>query len=90
MFLYESMTQLVFAYPSRRISVIPRPNVWVHLAVGLGVALQALTVVLPPLRTLLGLVPIDVVVFTTIMVAVMLTWAAAEFLGRALPAPRRS
>lgn len=62
--------------------MVPLPNVWIHLAVGLGMALQALTVMLPPLRTLLGLVPIDAAVFATIGIAVLLTWAAAEFLGR--------
>ena len=45
-------------------------------------ALQALTVVLPPLRALLGLVPLSATIFAAIMVAVLLTWAVAEFLGR--------
>ena len=40
LFVYELMMQLVFAYPCRRISVIPLPNVWIHVAVGLGVVLQ--------------------------------------------------
>jgi Ca2+-transporting ATPase len=84
-FLYESMTQLVFVYPVRRLGLVPLPNVWIHIAVGLGVALQALTVVLPPLRALLGLVPLSATIFAVIMVAVLLTWAIAEFLGRRLP-----
>ncbi len=82
LFLYESMMQLVFAYPSRRISVVPLPNIWIHLSVGLGVALQALTVVLSPLRTLLGLVPVSDVVFAAIIASVLLTWAIAEYVGR--------
>ena len=43
---------------------------------------RRLTVVLPPLRALLGLVPVSAAVFAAIMVAVLLTWAVAEFLGR--------
>ena len=81
-FLYESMMQLVFVYPSRRISVVPPPNIWIHITVGLGIAVQALTVILPPLRTLLGLVPLSAAVFAAIMIAGMLTWAVAEYLGR--------
>lgn len=81
-FLYESMMQLVFAYPSRRISVVPLSNIWIHLAVGLGVAFQALTVVLPPLRTLLGLVPLSGAVFAAIVASVLVTWAIAEYFGR--------
>lgn len=81
-FVYESMMQLVFVYPARRIGVVPLPNVWIHVAVGLGMLLQASTVVLPPLRTLLGLVPVSAGVFAAITVAVLLTWAVAEFFGR--------
>jgi P-type Ca2+ transporter type 2C len=81
-FLYESMTQLVFVYPVRRLGAVPLPNVWIHVAVGLGVVVQALTVVLPPLRALLGLVPLSATLFGAIMAAVLLTWAAAEMLGR--------
>ena len=81
LFLYESILQLLFVYPSRQITVVPLPNVWIHLTVGLGVALQALTVLLPPLRTLLGLVSVSWAVFGTVMITVLFTWAVAEFLG---------
>jgi Ca2+-transporting ATPase len=82
LFVYESVLQLVFAYPSRRIGLAPLPNVWVHLAVWLGVGLQALTLIVAPLRTLLGLVPISWVIFTTIMLAALLTWGLAELACR--------
>ncbi len=81
-FLYESMMQLVFVYPARRIGVVPLPNVWIHVAVGLGMVLQASTVVLLPLRTLLGLVPVSAGIFAAITVAVLLTWVVAEYVGR--------
>jgi Ca2+-transporting ATPase len=84
-FLYESIMQLVFAYPSRRIGVVPLPNIWIHLAVGLGVAFQGLTVLLPPLRTLLGLVPLGETVFAAIIASVLLTWAIAEYFGQRAP-----
>ena len=84
-FLYEFMMQLVFAYPCRRISVVPLPNIWVHVTVGLGVVLQASTVALSPLRTLLGLVPVGATAFAAIMIGVLLTWVVAEFFGRRKP-----
>jgi P-type Ca2+ transporter type 2C len=74
--------QLVFVYPARRIGAVPLPNIWLHVAVGLGLVLQALTVVLPPLRALLGLVPVGAPIFAAITVAVLFTWAIAEFIGR--------
>ncbi len=76
------MTQLVFVYPARRIGGVPLPNIWIHTAVGLGIVLQASTVVLPPLRTMLGLVPLSGGIIAAICVVAALTWAIAEFLGR--------
>jgi len=81
LFLYESILQLVFAYPCRRISVTPLANVGLHLAIGLGVALQVAAVLAPPLRTMLGLVPIHAEVFAVIAGMVLITWAAAELMG---------
>jgi Ca2+-transporting ATPase len=78
LFLYESVLQLVFAYPARRVGAPSLVNAWVHLAVWLGVALQALTLVVAPLRALLGLAPISWAVFATIMLAALLTWGLAE------------
>jgi hypothetical protein len=46
--------------------------------VWLGVALQALTLVVTPLRTRPGLVPISWAIFTTIMLTALLTWGLAE------------
>ncbi len=82
-FLYESLAQLVFAYPSRRVSAVPQRNLMLHIAVLLGAALQVLTVVIPGLRLLLGLETIDVYGWSTIAMAVLLSWGAAEVAGRA-------
>ena len=78
LFLYESVLQLVFAYPARRIGAAPLANVWVHLAVWLGVAVQALTLVVAPLQALLGLVPLSWPLFMAILLTALLTWALAE------------
>ena len=78
----NSMLQLVFAYPARRVSMHPLPNVWLGLAVGSGVALQVATVFLPPLRTLLGLAPIGATIFGAVMILVLLIWAIAEYVSR--------
>jgi hypothetical protein len=42
-------------------------------------------VLLPPLRTLLGLVPIGAGVFAAVALMVLATWAVAEFLGHVAP-----
>ena len=89
-FLYESMAQLVFAYPSRKLSVTPLPNPALHLAVGLGLLLQVMTVLVPGLRTLLQLVPIDGFAVGGVFLGVILSWAAAEAVSRwALPTATR-
>ncbi len=89
LFLYESALQLVFAYPCRRISVIPRPNLGLHLAIGLGVLLQVATVLVAPLRTLLGLVPVSATLFALVTVLVLATWAVSELLGHVAPSLSR-
>jgi P-type Ca2+ transporter type 2C len=75
LFLFMTIGQLVFAYPSRRISAPPKLNITLHLAVILGVGLQLLTIFLPQLRLLLGL---DLWVAGTVMIS----WGVAEFYAR--------
>jgi Ca2+-transporting ATPase len=81
-FLFESIAQLVMAYPSRRIISRPEPNFALHIAVAGGIGLQAATIFFPPLRNLLGLESLDVWAFGIIAAAVSITWAAAEFTTR--------
>ena len=88
-FLYESIAQLVFAYPSRRVSVIPRPNLALHLAVAFGIGLQVLTVAVPALRELLGLDVPGFAVFMWTAAAILVTWTVAEAYSR-LTLPGRS
>ncbi|MEZ5618221.1 MAG: cation-transporting P-type ATPase [Rhodocyclaceae bacterium] len=89
-FLYESLAQLVFAYPSRRISAEPMPNRALHLAVLFGAGLQILTVTVPSLRELLGLEAIEWRAALAMMVVVLISWGVAEAVGRmGVARPRR-
>lgn len=81
-FLYESVMQLAFVYPCRRINGVPLPNKWVHWAVGLGVALQVFAVTAPPLRTMLGLVNLTSDVMLIISMVVVGTWGVALVISR--------
>jgi Ca2+-transporting ATPase len=81
-FLFESLAQLMFAYPSRKLSVVPAPNVAVHLAVAGGALLQLMTISIGELRTLLQLVPIDGTAVAIVSAAVVASWAAAEAASR--------
>jgi Ca2+-transporting ATPase len=80
-FLFESLAQIVFAYPSRHISVVPQVNPALHLAVGGGVLLQISTVFVPFLRELLGLTALDTQVLLILTLTVLGVWAAAEVYG---------
>ncbi len=80
-FLHATIGQLFYAYPSRRSLISGAPpqfNGALHLAVILGVGLQLLTVLLPGLRTLLGLEPLTLELLMLVSAAVLLTWGAAE------------
>ena len=81
-FVFEAMAQLAFAYPARRVSVVPLQNIALHAAVLLGGALQIATVFVPGLRALLGLEMIDAPIWVAITGAVLLCWGAAEVIGR--------
>jgi len=78
LFLYMTVGQLFYAYPSRRISTASGFNAAVHLSVILGTALQLLTVLLPALRALLGLEPPAPSALLWVAGAVLLSWGAAE------------
>jgi Ca2+-transporting ATPase len=80
-FLFESLVQIVFAYPSRHVSVEPRLNPLLHLAVGVGVLIQISTVFVPFLRELLGLTTLDARVLLILTMAVLGVWLAAEIYG---------
>lgn len=83
-FLYESVAQLVFAYPSRRVRLRPLPNRWLNLAVVFGIGLQFLVFLVPALRDMLGVVWLEPYVWLVVMLAAVGTWLAAELVGRRL------
>lgn len=80
-FLFESMTQLVFAYNCRRLGVVPLPNKWVHIAVLSGIALQIGILFFEPTRTLLGLAELDVTAFAFAVAIALVTWTIASVPG---------
>jgi Ca2+-transporting ATPase len=81
-FLYESLAQLVFAYPARRISVLPLRNVALHVSIVFGVGLQVLTITVPALRDLLALAPLDLRALLVVTVGVLVSWGVAEAMSR--------
>ncbi|MBS0232785.1 MAG: cation-translocating P-type ATPase [Proteobacteria bacterium] len=81
LFFYESLLQLVFVYPCRRVIAVPPPNIWIHLAVGFGVVLQVLAVTVTPFGKLLGLAPVSAGALLAIALIVLLTWTVAELVS---------
>jgi hypothetical protein len=82
LFLYATVSQLFYAYPARRLDARPGFNGALLAAVAAGVVLQLLTVLLAPLRALLGLEPLTPELLLLVSAAVLLTWAAAEGYSR--------
>ena len=89
-FLHATIGQLFYAYPARRITAPPQFNGALHLAVVLGVVLQLLTVMIPGLRTLLGLEPLTLGLLALVSAAVLLTWGVAEAYSRIAQAARQA
>jgi Ca2+-transporting ATPase len=88
-FLHATIGQLCYAYPARRISAIPRVNWALHISVVLGIIVQLLTVLVPWLRTLLGLEPLTTQLALVVGVLVVLTWGSAEVYSRVALAMHR-
>ena len=81
-FLYESLAQLAFVYPSRHITARPARNTTLNWIVGCSVLLQLLTVTTPALRNVLGLASLDITAFGLVLLAVALSVAGASFASR--------
>lgn len=84
LFLYASISQLLLAYSSRRIVAVPGVNFALHLAVLICLSVQISTVLLPALRALLGLEPLNLVAFGWMAGAILISFAAAELYSRIL------
>jgi len=72
-FLFESLAQLVFAYPSRHFGHPPRRNWILHLVILATVALQLATIMLPSMRLALGLEKLDAAALALVIVGVALS-----------------
>ncbi len=81
-FLYAAIGQLVFAYPAREVRVRPLANAYLHMAVLLGIGIQMLTILLPGLRVLLKLEPLDLQALAWVAGSVVLSWGVAEVYSR--------
>jgi Ca2+-transporting ATPase len=89
LFCYEPLAQLAFVYPSRRISSgRPPGNLALHMIVGLEMMLQISTVLVPGLRSVLGLHSLDGRAFAIVAIAFVISWTGAEVIGR-ISAARR-
>lgn len=89
LFLYDSVVEVLFAYPARRLWQSPPRNLSLHAVIALSVTLQLLTALIPTLRTLLGLVPLDGRAFLIVLGSVALTLSIAELFNRWLARVRR-
>ncbi len=81
-FVYESIAQLAFAYPARRLNAPAARNRVLNLIVVLSILLSILTFTLPPLRALLGLAPLPPPVIAAVVGALLVTVLGAELWSR--------
>ena len=81
-FLYESIAQLAFVYPARRITTRPATNRILNWIVAVSVAVQAATVALPGLHTVLGLTPLDATTYALVAGALALSALGANLSAR--------
>ncbi|MEX0692097.1 MAG: cation-translocating P-type ATPase [Gemmatimonadales bacterium] len=89
-FLFLAAGQLLFAYTARHTDLVPRANPWLHIAVGAGIAVQGLVLVIPALRLALDAVPIPGPVGIWVAVSMLVSWGLAELVTRVIwraPAP---
>ena len=81
-FLYESLAQLAFVYPARRITAKPVTNKILNWIVAISVVVQIATITIPGLRTVLGLETIDATAVGYLAGALALSVAGASLLAR--------
>ena len=82
LFLFESLAQLAFVYPSRRIMASTTSNHILNVIIIASVILQVLTITLPGLRTMLGLVPLDSLSLGIVGICLLVTIVGAEIWSR--------
>jgi Ca2+-transporting ATPase len=82
LFLFESLAQLAFVYPSRRIMASTATNRILNFIIIASVILQVLTITVPGLRTVLGLVPLDAPEIAIVGACLLVTIVGAEAWSR--------
>lgn len=81
-FLYELVAKLLSAYPARKLEARPSQNPWLHASVVIGIALGLVCIGFPPMRSVLGLVPLSARELFLVAALLVLTWASGEFAAR--------
>jgi Ca2+-transporting ATPase len=77
-FLFESIAQLAYVYPSRALELRPRGNRVLNVIVVVSALLQPLLVSFPATRRMLALEPIDLQVWAILLGGVLISWLFAE------------
>jgi Ca2+-transporting ATPase len=78
LFAYATLSQLLMAYSARRIITVPRVNIALHITVAICLVVQLLTLFVPGLRVMLGLVAPDMRGLLLTAGAILLSWITAE------------
>ena len=81
-FHFMAVGQLFLTYPSRHTSVRPLPNVYLHVAVLGGVALQFGAASVPVVAELLGHAAIPIELWAVVLAAALGSWGMAELVSR--------
>ncbi len=83
-FLYETLAQLAYVYPSRQLHMAPLGNRVLNVIVVLSALLQPALVYVPATRRLLGLESIEPFAWLTIVAGVVCSWLFSDLYCRRL------
>ena len=81
-FHFMAVGQLLLTYPSRHTWTHPRPNMYLHVAVAVGVAIQLAAAGLPFTAQLLGQADIPIELWGLVFGGAFLAWTLAEGVSR--------
>jgi Ca2+-transporting ATPase len=85
-FLYETLAQLAYVYPSRQLHMAPLGNRILNWIVVLSALLQPALVYIPATRRLLGLESVEPFAWVTIVAGVACSWLFSDLYCRRLRA----
>jgi Ca2+-transporting ATPase len=81
-FLYETLAQLAFVYPSRQLSLTRERNRVLNVIVVASVLVQPVIVYLPGMRRLLDLTSLDLLGWCNVVCCVGVSWLFADLYSR--------